>query len=279
MRPVEPVLVADLFGDLHDELLGLLRGLDDDDWVRATSAGHWTVHDVAGHLLDGDIRRLSIARDGHAPPAPTDPIEGYDDLVTFLNELNATWVRAARRISPTLLIAFLERTGPEVAAFVESLDPFSSAPLPVAWAGDETSPNWLDIAREYTERWHHQDQIREAVGAPALVEPRWLEPVVDTSLRGVPHAYRAVDAERDTAVAIEVAGESGGRWSLVRRDADWTLLVGRAPEPACRIALDAETAARLLLHRLSDAEARDRVAIEGDERLGRPFLDARAVMV
>ena len=35
----------------------------------------------------------------------------------------------------------------------------------VAWAGEERSPAWFDVARELTERWHHQAHIRLATGA------------------------------------------------------------------------------------------------------------------
>ncbi len=101
MRPVEPLLVADLFPDLHAEFLGLLRSLAPEDWDRPTAAGAWRVRDIAAHLLDVDIRRLSFHRD-RAPLVPPDtPIESYQDLVAFLNQLNADWVKAARRISPS----------------------------------------------------------------------------------------------------------------------------------------------------------------------------------
>jgi hypothetical protein len=40
---------------------------------------------------------------------------------------------------------------------------------PVTWAGPEPAPIWLDIAREYTERWLHQAQVRDATRNPPLV--------------------------------------------------------------------------------------------------------------
>ena len=39
-------------------------------------------------------------------------------------------------------------------------------PSPEA-AGEAVSANWFDVAREFTERWHHQQQIRLAIGGPA----------------------------------------------------------------------------------------------------------------
>jgi hypothetical protein len=123
------------------------------------------VRDVAAHLLDGDVRRLSAGRDGVAL-RPDVPIASWDDLVGWLNWLNAEWVGVARRMSPAVLVSLLEATGPQVAAFLASLDADAPALYPVGWAGEDVSPNWMDVGREFTERWHHQQQIRDAVGQP-----------------------------------------------------------------------------------------------------------------
>jgi len=106
MKPLAPTLTAHLFEPLNAELLVLLRGLEPEDWQRPTSAGEWRVRNVVAHLLDGSLRRLSISRDGHGLP-PDRRIAGYDDLLRFLNDLNAEWVRALRRVSPALLVDLL----------------------------------------------------------------------------------------------------------------------------------------------------------------------------
>ena len=278
LKPAGPVLAGALLAGLHEELMRLLRDLDGEDWERPTSAGHWRVRDVVAHLLDTDLRRLSSGRDGHRTPLDR-PVESYDDLLAFLNELNADWIRATRRVSPAVLVDVLAHVGPQSASFLASLDPFAPAALAVAWAGPEPAPNWLDVGREYTERWHHQDQIGNAVGAPALAQERWLRPVVEISLHALPFAFRDVAVDAGAAVVIELTGEVDDVWSLVRNDADWALYTGRAPDARARIALDALIAARLLLHRLTPDEARRLVTIEGDEQLGLQFLATRAVMV
>src|SRR4051794_21347391 len=117
MEPLAPIHTADLFPGLNNELISLLRGLAPEDWERPTVAGAWRVRDVAAHLLDVSLRRLSMHRDGHRPP-PGEPIAGYGDLVRFLNRLNAEWVHAAQRLGPRVLTDLLEWTGPQVAAFL-----------------------------------------------------------------------------------------------------------------------------------------------------------------
>ena len=279
MRPVGPFHVAELFPDLHAELLALLRSLAPEDWERPTAAGAWRVRDIVAHLLDVDIRRLSFHRD-RAPMVPPDtPIESYRDLVAFLDRLNAEWVRAARRISPQLLVAFHEMTGPEVSRLFAGLDPHGEALFPVAWAGESGSENWFDVARELTERWHHQQQIRDAVGAPPLYARRFLHPVLDAFLRGLPHTWRKVEAEEGASVVVEVTGEAGGVWTLVREAGLWRLYEGAGADPAAAaVRMDQDTAWRLLTKGLKRDEAARRVVLEGRPELGSPILGMLSVM-
>lgn len=277
MLPVEPIFTAELFSGLHAELIALLKGLGAEDWAR-TATPRWTVKDVAAHLLDVDIRRLSFQRDRlpHRPPAT--PIEGYDGLVEYLNRLNAEWVVMAERMSPRVLVSFLEVTGPQVAQLFQTLDPFAPAHFPVGWAGETESANWFDVAREYTERWHHQQQIRDATGAPPLYARAIFHPVLDTFLRGLPHAYRGVAADDGATIVFDVTGEAGGRWTLARESSAWTLYAGDASNAAARVSLSQDTAWRLLTKGLSPDEAAPRVHIEGDRALGTPILHMLSVM-
>ena len=87
MHPVEPILIVDLFPELHAELLALLRALPLEDWEKPTAAVPWTVRDMVAHLLDTDMRRLSFGRDRLPSLKPTTPIHDYVDLIAFINML------------------------------------------------------------------------------------------------------------------------------------------------------------------------------------------------
>lgn len=277
LRPMEPLLVHELFTPLHAELIALLRGLRDDDWDRPTLCARWSVRDIAAHLLDDDLRRLSFHRDAHRPPhLPRDASEGA--LVEFINLLNAEWVTAARRLSPRILTDLLEISGPQVAALFASLDPFGAARFTVSWAGEEQSANWFDVGRDYTERWLHQQQIRVAVGAPGLLERRWLGPVLDLFVRALPHTYREVDRPAGTAMTVEITGDAGGRWTLVRERAGWRLFQGARPDSAAAVTMSTDTAWRLFSKALKTDTDRARVAISGDRALGATILGALGVI-
>jgi len=278
LRPLEPLLLVDRLGPLHAELIALLRGLDSADWHRPTACSLWSVRDITAHLLDDDLRRLSFHRDGQPPPADV-PIDGYASLVAMINRMNAEWVAVARRMSPRVLIELLEVTGPMVVELFRSIDPHAPAHWAVAWAGEESSAHWFDVGRDYTERWLHQQQIRDAVGAPPLNGREWLNPVLDLFVRAVPVAYGAVVREDGTAVRLAIEGPAGGDWTL-RREADaWRLLAGRHPAPDATVTMSDDTAWRLFSKGLGRDAARARVRIDGDQALGEVALDALAVMV
>ena len=278
MQPVQRIDTVQRFGQLGDELVVLLRSLAPADWSRPTACALWSVRDIAAHLLDSNVRRLSFQRDSLPLLSPETPIESYDDLVGFLNQLNAEWVRAAKRISPALLIELLEFTGAKVLALFESLDPQAQALLSVAWAGEETSRNWFDVAREYTEKWLHQQQIREAVSQPSLTAREWLYPVFDTFMRALPHVYRDTEASEGSSLEVRIDGEAGGSWSLLRQDGAWALFHGGSPAPLARTTIAQDDAWRLFAKSLDPVTARRGVRIEGDQALGAKVLGLVAVM-
>ena len=120
LRRPDPILVTELFPELRCSLLELLASLSDDEWSLRTSAPLWSVKDVALHLLGGDIGILSRKRDAFSPPTP--PLGGWQALVEFINDLNQTWLEAARRFSARVLIDLLAHTGPQVETYFASLD-------------------------------------------------------------------------------------------------------------------------------------------------------------
>jgi Mycothiol maleylpyruvate isomerase N-terminal domain len=154
----EPILTAPLFEELDTTLVELLESLSSDEWRLATVVPKWTVKQIAAHLLDTALRRLSLVRDRE--PGPDAVIANDRDLATFVNGLNAKGVEVYGSLSPRLLIEWTGAVVGELHDYLTSLDPMAPARWSVSWAGERRSANWFDIARERTERWHHQQQIR-----------------------------------------------------------------------------------------------------------------------
>ena len=213
LQKPSPIFVTKLFPDILEALLDLLRRLFPEEWDCPTAASKWTVKDIALHLLGDEIGNLSRRRDGFKE-SPAN-ISNWDELVAWLNQRNEVWVQVTHRISPRLLCDLLQFTGKRMNDYFCTLD-LNALGGTVSWAGPDPAPVWLDVAREYTERWHHQQHIRDAVGKPGLTEPRYLAPVLATFVHALPHTYRQTDAPEATSVTLTIIGDSGASWSIVR---------------------------------------------------------------
>lgn len=273
-----PVHTAELFVPLHGELVALLESLAPGDWERPTVAGSWRVRDVVAHLVDTDLRRVSAQRDGHHGPPPDPPVASYRDLVAFLNALNRQWVQASERLSPQVLLEMARASGAACARVLADADPMAPALYPVVWAGETRSLMWMDVGRDYTEKWHHQQQIRDAVGAPLLLQARWTRTLFQLSVRALPRAYSGVEAPAGTAVQLDIGGPGGGSWHLTCDGTEWMLMEGVAEAPAATVHLTPDQAWRLLYNALPPEGLPD-LSITGDSGLAGPLLAARSVMV
>lgn len=279
LTPLAAVDTRPFFRPVGPALVPVLRNLAPADWERPTLAGTWTVRDVTAHLVDIMMRRLSFGRDRLTPPPPPFLIQSERDFVRFINGLNHEWVSVTRRYSPRVLTDLFELSSTQLAGYVESQSFDAPALFGVSWAGEMTSEGWFDIAREFTELWHHQMQIRIAVGAAPLDDPQYLKTVLDVSMRALPHACRDVAATPGQALVVDVSGSAGGIWTL-RRDADaWTLWRGQPDAATSRMRLSDDAAWRWLFNALSPDDVAREIRIEGNPGLAASLIRARAIVI
>jgi uncharacterized protein (TIGR03083 family) len=271
--PVEslpPIFTAQLFPELEARLIELLRSLTPEDWEKQTLAPEWKVKDVAAHLLDTQVRKLAAARHGYKPENSKQ--SSPEKLVALINSLNAEGVRRYRQLPAEELISKMETASRESAEYHQSLDPFGIAMFPVSWAGEEESTNWFDTAREFTERWHHQQQIREALNKPGIMTREFYYPVLDCFLRALPHSYRTMHAKPGALAQFNVSGECGGSWYLFRDGGEWRLIATPAGEKISETTIPQEIAWRIFTKGIAPKEAGARTRVTGDEAVGLHIL-------
>jgi len=273
---LEPILCAHLLRRVDEKLIDLLRMLAPEEWDLQTAAPLWKVRDVAAHLLDTALRKLSMVRDSCY--VETVNIGSPQDLIALVNRLNQEGVTVYRRLSPRVMIEMMKEACEQSARYHESVDPFVPVAFSVSWAGEESSLNWFDTARELTERWHHQQQIRLATNRPGIMTPDLYHPVLDCFVRGLPHAYRQVDAPVGTLVLLEISGECGGRWVLVRESPGWGLRERFEGRFASRVRMPQELAWRVFTKGVDRDSARAQVEIEGNRDLGEHVLQLTAIV-
>lgn len=266
-----------LFKPLHDKLIELLKSLNQDDWSKQTVAKQWKVKDVASHILDGHLKVLSIQRDKYFGEQPPE-IKEYNDLIKWLNQLNHDWVNASRRLSPQVLILLLESIGHLVSDYFNSLNLWDEAMFSVAWAGESKSYNWMHIAREYTEFWHHQQQIREAVGQQGILTKEFFYPVINTFFQALPHTFKDMDANKGTVVEARVTSESGGSWFVIKEADVWKLGTDFQSKPSASVTIPVDLSWILFSKSIRPDEIVSQVKIEGDAKLARKVLEMVSVM-
>ncbi len=258
-----------LLSEERADLLTLLSSLTDADWVAPTEAGRWRVKEVFLHLLDDDLGWLSRGRDGD--DSGLLPESGdYRDFVHSLDAKNERWVIAAGGMSRCLVAELLEWSGERVDQFYRSLDLTGTSS--VIWAASVGVPRWFDLARDFTERWVHQQHVRDAVDRCGRHE-RHLEAVLRTFVWAFPHQYD-VNAPDGTIVQLDFG--TGGRWTLTRSGKGWVLDEGSATAPSALLQMPEAVAWRQLtgLH-----VHPDRYVIDGTEELLQPLLEVRGIIV
>ena len=255
-------------------MLDLLKGLDERDWERPTPCPGWTVLGLAGHLLGDDFGVLSWRRDNYMGTAsPAGLSEG--EFIDWLDELQMEWVRAARRVSPRLVVELLEWAGPGLVAVLgdEELAERSDR---VSWAGPEPAPRWLGQFRELSEYWIHRQQLLEAVGRPADLDPTLLRPVLLGLRWALPYRLSKAGVASDGAIQVTVGEPVNERWTLVGSHGVWS---SRRPPRSTSwptLLLTADEAWRLLTNNLRpESSALD---ITGDERAAEVILSTRAII-
>lgn len=276
-----PIITMPLFKELLGELHTLLRSLRPDEWHLPTVSSERLVRDIVTHLLDGSLRRLSMQRDRYTSPPPNGPEPG-EILLDYLNGLNHSWEQSNRRLSPNVLMDLLELADRQYIEFFETLDPLGQAFFSVAWAGEESSLNWFDVGREYTEKWHHTQQIFLATGRESTItERRLYHPCLDLFLRALPYTFSDTTASAGTSVVVEVTGAAGGRWHIVRTSDRWVDSDSGETDPVVQVTIPQESAWRVFTKRQTADELLaqfPQIKINGDDALGRTVLEMVSVM-
>lgn len=276
IEPLEPILTAQLFPKLDGMLLDVLRSLAPADWEKQTVSPKWKVKDVAAHLLDTALRGVSIVRDGYVAETPA--INSSADLAAFINRLNQEGVTVYRRLSPAVLITMMEIAVESLAELHASRDPDAMAPFGVSWAGEEKSVNWFHTAREFTERWHHQQQIRLAVEKQGIMTRELYFPVLDCFLRALPFAYRGISAKPGTYAQIIISGDCGGNWYLYRAEEMWQLVKNPLGAKASETIIPQEIAWRIFTKGINRESTLSQVKVTGDAALGLHVLNMVSIV-
>lgn len=140
----------------------------------------------------------------------------------------------------------------------------------------------MDVAREFTEKWHHTQQIFDATGrASTIVEKRLFQPCLETFTRALPCTFLGVDAAEGATVCVEILGAAGGEWWISRSGATWNWIERPNNAATAHFAIGQDSVWKLFTKRIDRATAFERfpeVKIEGDQLLAGRVAEMVSVM-
>ncbi len=188
----------------------------------------------------------------------------------LLAEKNQRWVDAARVMSRRVVEDLPQWSGEQVDALHAGRDLLDEGW--VSWASDEPVPYWFNLAQEFTERWVHQQQMREAVDR---VEDHdvTLPDVLRTFIWAFPHQFRGAVGARVIRMRIDPLGD----WTLsATDDGGWNLSTGSPGSADARLHLTADAAWRMLTGAEVPAAS---ITAEGDAAIVEALSMVRAIIV
>ena len=253
-----------------DDVLVLLRSLDEDDWSRPTDLPGWDVKGVAAHLahLESELsgvrqQRVEVPEGAHL----TAPTSQYTERG---------------------LVARASMSGPEIADELEqaaaarwrllrdepptdgSADP-PRTPGKIGWSWETL------LSNRPVDVWMHEQDIRRAVGRPGGLNSAAAAHTVAVFTTSLPYTVgKRVAPPVGTTVVLDVTGVSPVHLAVVIDENGRAVPMSGDPEqPTTHLRMDRETFT-LLAGGRRPASVLD-VEVTGDEDLGRRVLDAMAV--
>ncbi len=136
----------------------------------------------------------------------------------------------------------------------------------------------MHIAREYTEKWLHQQQIRDAVNKPALMTPEFFYPSINIFMFALPYTYRNIKAEEGNIIQITISSSIGGNWFIKMKNGQWQRVNENDKDPVSKIIIEPDTAWKLFSKSLRSHQVKDKIIIEGNQQLGEIVLNMVSVM-
>jgi uncharacterized protein (TIGR03083 family) len=263
----EPMI--DLLDAVWRDIADLCAGLTDEEWGRPTECPGWSVKDNVAHMI-GTERMLM----GQKPEV--DPLETPGFVRNDIGRANQQWVDEYSMLPGNeVLEAFVSVTRQRL----EEL----RALTPEDWNREGFTPEGPGPYRQFMEIrvfdcWYHDQDIREALGKPGLIEG----PVADLSLgrigpKGMGYVVgKKAGAPPNSTVVFDILGTPEITVVVSVPPEGRAVILDDVPEnPTAHIAIDRRTYARLAGGRWTGADARAKgaVTVTGGVDLGNRIVD------
>lgn len=252
-----------------DEVVVLLRSLDEPDWDRPTDLPGWTVRSVACHLAHLESELAGFEQEqAEVTEAPhiTSPMGLYTEMGPIAR---SSWPTS--RIVDELVAATDARYAELQAAPPDD----GSAHPPRTPAGIPWDWNTL-LSNRVVDVWMHQQDIRRAVVRPGGMAGPGARHTVEVFARGFGYVVgKRVKPPVGTTVVLDVTGAHPVHLALEVNDDGRAAPVIDVADPTATLRMPLESFVVLAGGRRTSLDVP--VELTGDEELGRAVLDAMAL--
>lgn len=247
-------------------ILALAADLDDADWARQTDCDEWTVKDVIAHLAHLESELCHTEQNGREQGGGTEVVATY----------TAKGVDARRHETPAALVDELAAAVELRASRLADLPDDPSAPAPVTPGGVPWSWDTL-LRNRAVDMWVHEQDIRRAVGRPGGLDSSGAQVAVMTFSFAMPYVLgKRVKPPAMSTVRWEVTGEMPLELAVRVGEDGRASAIESLDEPTATLTMTTEAFTVLCAGRRRPDDVK--VAIHGDENLGRTILSAMSIM-
>jgi hypothetical protein len=127
--------------------------------------------------------------------------------------------------------------------------------------------NQLDVNHQYAKNWLAQQQIRFELNNQKLLNREFYFPYLNTVMQALPYTYSTVNSFVGATVTVEIVGDAGGLWSIVKNELGWSLMTSVANNPTALIYIDQQIAWLLFSGAINPLDAVQYYQLHGDTEL------------
>jgi uncharacterized protein (TIGR03083 family) len=257
---------AEVFADVSV----LAEDLDDGRALVSIGCPGWTVRDAVAHMVDLESLLIGRPRPDHAVP---------EDLPYIRNEpgrFMEIGVDARRGVSLHQLLAEYQDVTTQRLSRLEHLEDSQL---------DEMGPGFFRpskvrsfLAIRVFDLWAHEQDVRRALGNPGGFDGVAAAHSRERMVMGAGNSIqRRLSPSAGTSVVLDITGTGGALRGIMFDGERGQAGTDIPANPTATLRLDLNTLTVLACGRSDDPLARSRVAVEGDQNLGRRVLEDLAV--
>jgi uncharacterized protein (TIGR03083 family) len=261
---------VDIWKSSIDDVVALLRSLDEDDWSTPTDLPGWDVRGVAAHLahLESELSGVEQAKFD---------VPELEHLTAPSALYTEAGVIARESLEPKQIIDELQEAVEVRLAQLRDEPPTDGSAHPLITPGGMPW-SWETMLRNRPlDVWMHEQDIRRAVGRPGGLDSAGAAHTVMVLTMSFPYSVgKRVAPPVGTTVVLDVSGVRPVHLAVeINLEGRAVPMTEEPATPTVRLGMDTETF--VILGGGRRTPDRVTVDIEGDQELGRQIVGALAV--